>query len=348
MVLTKSDIIKELSFFNYKIEELNSLDENELSIIWNNHIEENSEEVEIKKIFTEEYEDHLLISTPDGFQSVGQRIIKEKKECYRLTTMNGFSIECSYDHLVETKNGWVYAKDIDADDIIITVLGESKLKNKILIGMHPVYDLEVLHENHRYWSNGISSHNTGKTYISCAMALDMIKKYPEKYKKIVLIKSVTTLQDEEIGFLKGTLEEKMEPFMYSFMTNFEKLIGRSTLAKIKSDGLIEIRPIAYLRGSNIDNTVTIIDEAQNISKKNIRTILTRIGRDAKMIFLGDTNQIDMKKPHESSLAYMIENFKDFEEVGFVQMTDADEARHPLIPKLEKRFTEIEEKLNSKK
>jgi phosphate starvation-inducible PhoH-like protein len=217
-----------------------------------------------------------------------------------------------------------------------------------LIGMHPVYDLEVLHENHRYWSNGISSHNTGKTYISCAMALDMIKKYPEKYKKIVLIKSVTTLQDEEIGFLKGTLEEKMEPFMYSFMTNFEKLIGRSTLAKIKSDGLIEIRPIAYLRGSNIDNTVTIIDEAQNISKKNIRTILTRIGRDAKMIFLGDTNQIDMKKPHESSLAYMIENFKDFEEVGFVQMTDADEARHPLIPKLEKRFTEIEEKLNSKK
>jgi phosphate starvation-inducible protein PhoH and related proteins len=184
---------------------------------------------------------------------------------------------------------------------------------------------------------------TGKTYISCAMAIDMVKKYPEKYKKIVLIKSVTTLPEEEIGFLKGTMEEKMEPFMYSFMTNFEKLVGRSTVSKMKSDGLIEIRPIAYLRGSNIDNTITIIDEAQNISKRNIRTIMTRLGRDAKMIFLGDTNQIDMKKPQESSLAYMIENFNDFEEIGFVQMTDADEARNPLIPKLEKRFTELEKK-----
>jgi phosphate starvation-inducible PhoH-like protein len=183
---------------------------------------------------------------------------------------------------------------------------------------------------------------TGKTYLSCAMALDLLKKNPGKYEKIVLIKSVTVLPDEEIGFLKGTMEEKMEPFMYSFMTNFEKLIGKQTLGKLRSEGIIEIRPIAYLRGSNIDNTITIIDEAQNISKRNMKTILTRIGKDAKMVFLGDSDQIDMKKPQESSLNFMFENFSDFEDFGFVQLTEEDEARNPIIPRISKRFKEIED------
>jgi phosphate starvation-inducible PhoH-like protein len=183
---------------------------------------------------------------------------------------------------------------------------------------------------------------TGKTYLSCAMALDLLKKNPDKYEKIVLIKSVTVLPDEEIGFLKGTMEEKMEPFMYSFMTNFEKLIGKQMLGKLKAEGVIEIRPIAYLRGSNIDNSIIIIDEAQNISKRNMKTILTRIGKEAKMIFLGDHDQIDMKKPQESSLNFMFDNFKDFEEIGFVQLTEEDEARNPIIPRIGKRFKELEE------
>lgn len=179
---------------------------------------------------------------------------------------------------------------------------------------------------------------TGKTYISCAVALDLLKNDP-RYKKIVIVKSVTTLKDEEIGFLKGTMKEKMEPFMFSFLHNFEKIIGKQAVENLRANNMIEEMPIAYMRGINIDNSVTIIDEAQNISIDNIRTIMTRLGEDSKMIFLGDENQIDIKKKSESSLNFIINKFKDFDEVGTIVLGEDDVVRNPLIKKIEQIFRE---------
>jgi phosphate starvation-inducible PhoH-like protein len=182
----------------------------------------------------------------------------------------------------------------------------------------------------------------GKTFLSCAVALELLKKDP-RYKKIVIVKSVTTLKDEEIGFLKGTMKEKMEPFMYSFMHNFEKVIGKQGVELLRANNMIEEMPIAYMRGINIDNSITIIDEAQNISIDNIRTIMTRLGENSKMIFLGDENQIDMKKKNESSLNFIIDKFKDFDEVGTVVLGEDDVVRNPLIKKIEKIFNENKSK-----
>jgi phosphate starvation-inducible PhoH-like protein len=179
---------------------------------------------------------------------------------------------------------------------------------------------------------------TGKTFLSCAIALDLLKNDP-RYSKIIIIKSVTTLKDEEIGFLKGNLKEKMEPFMYSFMHNFEKVIGKANLELLRNAGMIEELPIAYMRGINIDNSIAIIDEAQNISVDNIRTIMTRLGENSKMIFLGDENQIDMKKKSESSLNFIIDKFKDFDEVGTIVLDEDDVVRNPLIKKIEQIFRE---------
>ena len=179
---------------------------------------------------------------------------------------------------------------------------------------------------------------TGKTYLSCAVALDLIKNKGE-YKKIVIVKSVTTLKDEEIGYLKGSMKEKMEPFMYSFMHNFEKIIGRYNTQVLRENGLIEEMPIAYMRGINIDNSIVIIDEAQNISLDNIRTIMTRLGENSKMIFLGDENQVDMKKKTQSSLKFIIDKFSDFDEVGTVVLDNDDVVRNPLIKKIEQIFRE---------
>ena len=179
---------------------------------------------------------------------------------------------------------------------------------------------------------------TGKTYLSCAVALDLIKN-DGRYRKIVIVKSVTTLKDEEIGFLKGTMKEKMEPFMYSFMHNFEKIVGKYNTQTLREQGMIEEMPIAYMRGINIDNSIVIIDEAQNISIDNIRTIMTRLGENSKMIFLGDENQVDMKRKGQSSLHFIIEKFSDFEEVGTVVLTDSDVVRNPLIKKIEQIFRE---------
>lgn len=188
--------------------------------------------------------------------------------------------------------------------------------------------------------NYVVTHNT---YLSCAQALKLLKtKHPNKYKRIVLIKSVTTLKNEEIGFLKGTLEEKMEPFIDSFMDNFRKLIGKSRTQRLKQLGLIEILPIAFARGRSIDNSIIIIDEAQNISMDNIRTLMTRIGNDSKMIILGDVKQKDIKNKNDSSLEIIINKFNNIENFGTVTLNDdTDVVRNPIIKTIENVF----EKLN---
>jgi phosphate starvation-inducible protein PhoH len=137
----------------------------------------------------------------------------------------------------------------------------------------------------------------------------------------------------------NTMEEKMRPFMYSFIHNFEKIIGKANVNSLKGAGMIEELPIAYMRGINIDNSIVIIDEVQNITVDNIRTILTRLGQDSKMILLGDDNQIDLKNKSTSSLSMVIDKFKDVDEVGTVVLTEEDIVRNPLIKKIEEIFRE---------
>jgi phosphate starvation-inducible PhoH-like protein len=177
---------------------------------------------------------------------------------------------------------------------------------------------------------------TGKTFLSCYESINQLKNN-NLINKIVIVKSVTTLKNEEIGFLKGSLEEKMEPFVYSFIKNFEKIIGLDLTNKLKSENIIEVLPIAYMRGINIDNAVVIIDEVQNISIDNIRTILTRLGENSKMILLGDINQIDMKYKKNSALEFLINNFKNTSNIGLIEFNNSEIIRHPLIIKIEEVF-----------
>ena len=190
---------------------------------------------------------------------------------------------------------------------------------------------------------------TGKTYLSCARALKYIKDDPGTYKKIILIKSVNVPKDEEIGYLKGTLEEKMEMYMYPFISNFEKIIGKQAIANLRSSGVIDILPIKFALGVTLDDCIIIIDEAQQISKDNLRTLITRIGENAKMIFLGDIKQKSVNKNQKSALEILIEYFGEIPEIGIVELGRDDIVRHPIIKKLEEIFEKIEksEKLNGR-
>ena len=131
----------------------------------------------------------------------------------------------------------------------------------------------------------------------------------------------------------------MEPFMYSFTGNFEKIIGKDLYEKLKTEHYIQILPIAYLRGVNIDNAIVIIDEVQNISIDNIRTILTRLGENSKMVFLGDVKQIDSKNKYNNALTFLVNNFKNIETIGVVEFTKNDIIRHKLIKIIEDIFDE---------
>lgn len=183
---------------------------------------------------------------------------------------------------------------------------------------------------------------TGKTYIACAEALKLIKS-KSKYKKILLVKSVTQLKGEDLGFLPGDIQEKFDPYMGSFVDNFEKIIGETMTRKLRELGIISIQPLAFIRGRSIDNTIIIVDEAQNISLDNMRTLMTRIGDNSKMIILGDVKQKDLRNKKDSSLEVIIDKFNDMDNFGCVELRNPnDVVRNPIIKIIEEIFDEMSE------
>jgi len=174
---------------------------------------------------------------------------------------------------------------------------------------------------------------TGKTYLSLITALHLMKTNPI-YQRLLLVKSLTTIKGEEVGYLPGTLWEKMEPYMYSYTGNLDKIFNsRAATKSLIEKGVIEVVPLAYVRGITIDNAIVVIDETQNIDMHTFKTIVTRIGRNCKMIFLGDVEQVDRKDKKESCLHNVIRIFSEKEFVGTIEFTDDECVRNPIIPKI---------------
>lgn len=180
----------------------------------------------------------------------------------------------------------------------------------------------------------------GKTFVSVAYALNLLRKTTNRYKKIYLVKSVTTLKGEEIGFLKGDLKEKIEPFMWSFFINMEKLINTQSMKTLLEKDIIRPFPLAYMRGASLDDCIIIADEMQNVSLDNSRTLLTRIGSNCKLILLGDMNQVDMRNKNESSLPKLLGMFEQVDGFGVINMSEKDtNVRNPLITIIEEKYKE---------
>lgn len=177
---------------------------------------------------------------------------------------------------------------------------------------------------------------TGKTYVALATALSMLG---EVYKRIILVKSVTTIPGEEIGFLKGSMEQKMEPFVMSYMWNIDKICGVNSSQELLNKRLLDVLPLAYIRGLSIDDSIVIIDESQNLDPHTFKSIITRIGDNSKYIFLGDTEQVDRRKKNESCLQQVLDIFEEDKLIGTLQFTDEDCVRNPIIPKILNKLRE---------
>ena len=239
---------------------------------------------------------------------------------------------------------------IEVDGVLYRPSEDGKVLQQIRVDVKPKTEnqkklVKAIKENEITIASGLPG--SGKTFLSIAEAIKLLKSTELPFRKIILVKSVTTLKDEEIGFLKGTMEEKMEPFMDSFLDNFIKIIGEQFTNKLREMGLIQIKPIAYVRGRSIDNSIIIIDEAQNISLDNMRTLMTRIGDNSKLIILGDVKQKDIRNKKESSLEVVIEKFKDKPGFGTVELrNEEDIVRNPIIKVIEDIFDQIEEEKNN--
>ena len=230
---------------------------------------------------------------------------------------------------------FVYSRNIEEDKFLQTMKINVKCKTENQKKL-----VNSIKENEITICSGLPG--SGKTFLSCAEALKLIKTRP-KYKRIVLVKSITPLKNEEIGHLPGNLEEKMAPIMESFTDNIRKLIGKTRMEKLIELGVIEIVPIAFARGRSIDNSIILIDEAQNISLDNIRTLMTRIGDNSKMVIMGDVKQKDIRNKRDSSLEIVLKRFDNVEGFGCVELRDPnDVVRNPIIKIVEQVFDDMEE------
>lgn len=184
---------------------------------------------------------------------------------------------------------------------------------------------------------------TGKTYSAIQGALKAFK--GGSYNKLYLCKSVKTLDNksEDIGFLKGTLEEKVAPFLFSFDFNFKQIINPLVYEEARRNEVIEFLPLAYIRGIGLNNCVIILDEAQNINNAILRTVLSRIGQNCKLIILGDTQQKDSSSGQTSGLDFLIKHFQDIKGFDVIEMTAEDQSRADIINQIEERYDELESK-----
>ncbi len=171
---------------------------------------------------------------------------------------------------------------------------------------------------------------TGKTFLAVIYAVDLLRK--GKVRKIIVTRPVVEA-GESLGFLPGDLKEKVDPYLRPIYDSFDTLFGTGSVERLMEKGVIEIAPLAYMRGRTLNDAVVILDEAQNTTAMQIKMFLTRLGFNSKMIITGDVTQIDLPNSKQSGLKKAIEIVKDIEEIAVVEMHKNDVVRHPVVQKI---------------
>lgn len=186
---------------------------------------------------------------------------------------------------------------------------------------------------------GIGPAGTGKTYLAMAMAITAFKN--KEVKKIILTRPAVEA-GENLGFLPGDLQEKVDPYLRPLYDALFDILGFETYLKLVEKNLIEVAPLAYMRGRTLDSAYVILDEAQNTTNEQMKMFLTRLGFGSKAIITGDVTQIDLPKGQSSGLVTASKVLKDVEEIGFVYLQKKDIVRHSLVQKIIAAYERYEE------
>lgn len=177
---------------------------------------------------------------------------------------------------------------------------------------------------------GVGPAGTGKTYIAMAKAITAFKN--NEVSRIILTRPAIEA-GEKLGFLPGDLQSKVDPYLRPLYDALYEIMGAETFLKNMEKGLIEVAPLAYMRGRTLDNAYIILDEAQNTTPAQMKMFLTRIGFGSKAIITGDITQKDLPMEKQSGLESAMKILKNIEEVGICKLTSKDVVRHPLVQKI---------------
>ena len=177
---------------------------------------------------------------------------------------------------------------------------------------------------------------TGKTYTSVAIAVKALKN--KEVKKIILTRPAVE-SGENLGFLPGDLKEKLDPYMSPLYDALSDMIPPTKLKKLLHDNIIEIAPLAFMRGRTLDSAFVLLDEAQNATISQMKMFLTRMGPSAKFIISGDKTQIDLPKNQKSGLIHAINILNKEKKIGFLQLHESDVIRHKLVQLIIKAYND---------
>lgn len=191
---------------------------------------------------------------------------------------------------------------------------------------------------------GLGPAGTGKTYLGMAMAITAFKNH--EVERIILTRPAIEA-GEKLGFLPGDLQSKVDPYLRPLYDALYQIMGADSFQKNMEKGLIEVAPLAYMRGRTLDNAYIILDEAQNTTPAQMKMFLTRIGFGSKVIITGDASQKDLAVGTQSGLDVAGRVLGKIDDIAFVNMTSKDVVRHPLVQKIVKAYEDYESRLSSK-
>ena len=191
---------------------------------------------------------------------------------------------------------------------------------------------------------GLGPAGTGKTYLAMAMAITAFKN--DEVSRIILTRPAIEA-GEKLGFLPGDLQSKVDPYLRPLYDALYQIMGAESFAKNMEKGLIEVAPLAYMRGRTLDNAYIILDEAQNTTPAQMKMFLTRIGFGSKVIVTGDASQKDLAPGVKSGLDVAVKVLSKIEDIAFCNLTNKDVVRHPLVQKIVKAYDDFEAKENNR-
>ncbi|MBO4266439.1 MAG: PhoH family protein [Lachnospiraceae bacterium] len=192
---------------------------------------------------------------------------------------------------------------------------------------------------------GLGPAGTGKTYLAMAMAITAFKK--EEVGRIILTRPAIEA-GEKLGFLPGDLQSKIDPYLRPLYDALYQIMGAESFLRNMEKGLIEVAPLAYMRGRTLDNAYIILDEAQNTTPAQMKMFLTRIGYGSKVVITGDRTQKDLAVGAVSGLDVAVRVLSGLDDIAFINLTSRDVVRHPLVQKIVKAYEVYEEKNSRKK
>ena len=248
-----------------------------------------------------------------------------------------FLSENSIDNLMLSDGSKLLSND-DGSETLVHGNGGVKIKARTVNQKKLVQEINL-----KDMVFAIGPAGTGKTYTAVAMAVRALK--AKEVKRIVLTRPAVEA-GESLGFLPGDLKEKLDPYLMPLYDALRDMIPHEKLADMLEFGVIEIAPLAFMRGRTLDKAFVILDEAQNTTPLQMKMFLTRMGMTAKFVITGDMTQVDLPNKQKSGLSHVLEVLKDIEEIGVIRLGQSDIIRHSLVKKIVSAFEEAEE--NDKK